>query len=330
MSRKILRRLSLVLFALSAVCALTASPTFAIAPAGQTISPTYDSVVRVLIDEGLPGGQGFFEGTGSVVGNTNVNGNGYLWILTADHVVSATGAFGGTLNNGIGIAFGNSPTSSGNSVYYLNAKASPSNVFRYGSTGHQDLAVFGINYGPFDVTKDALAVDLVPATNAMPFTDIGFGNEGIATANGYQAQNRYGTQRFYNQVINSLQTNFPVAGYIYTAAKFFIADPNDSDAPPHSGAALDADSGSPMFSAGFNGTYYTDSQFAVLAGITPAPQGGLFAYNSTEFGVALNRATIDWVYASIGVPEPGMMGIVLIIAFVIVARRSRQQPRLAF
>ena len=82
MSRKILRRLTLVLFALSATCGLTASPSFAIAPAGQTISPTYDGVVRVLIDEGLPGGQGFFEGTGSVVGNTNVNGNGYLWILT--------------------------------------------------------------------------------------------------------------------------------------------------------------------------------------------------------------------------------------------------------
>jgi hypothetical protein len=323
MSWQVLRRWSVRLIALVAVCALSSS-SFAIAPASQTINPTYDRVVRVLIDVGLPGGQGFFEGTGSVVGNTNVGGNGFLWVLTADHVVSSTGAFGGNLNNGIGIAFGNSPTSSGNSAYYLNAKASPSNVFRYGSTGHQDLAVFGINYGPFDPAKDLLKVDLVPAANLLNFTDIGFGNEGVAASGGYQAQDRYGTQRYFNQQIFTLQNNFPVAGYLYTAAKFPIDDPGDPNAPAHSGAALDADSGSPMFSTGFNGTYYTTGQFSVLTGVIPAPQNGLFEYGSTEFGVALNQATINWVYSSIGVPEPGTMGVLVIVLCFAANRRQRR------
>ena len=143
---RIRRGTSVIAFVvLASIFGFCTSPSLAIGPSNQTISPTYDSVVRVLLDVGLPGGQGFFEGTGSVVGNTNRNGQGYLWILTADHVVSSTGAFGGNLANGIGIAFGNSPTSSGNSVYYQNAKANPADIFRYGSTGHQDLTVFGIN-----------------------------------------------------------------------------------------------------------------------------------------------------------------------------------------
>src|SRR4051812_50186920 len=78
--------------------------SFAIAPAAHTINPTYDSVVRVLKDAGLPGGQGFFEGTGSVVANTNVNGSGFLWVLTADHVVSANGTATGGLANRLRLA----------------------------------------------------------------------------------------------------------------------------------------------------------------------------------------------------------------------------------
>lgn len=321
---RIRRGTSVIAFVvLASIFGFCTSPSLAIGPSNQTISPTYDSVVRVLLDVGLPGGQGFFEGTGSVVGNTNRNGQGYLWILTADHVVSSTGAFGGNLANGIGIAFGNSPTSSGNSVYYQNAKANPADIFRYGSTGHQDLTVFGINYGAFDPAKSALAVSLAPAANFLPFSDIGFGNEGVATANGFQAQDRYGTQRYFNESINSLAANFPVAGYIYTAAKFAVEKPGDDGVPAGNGAALDADSGSPMFSGGFNGTYYTNNQFAVLAGVQPAPDNGLFAYNSTEFGVALNAATINWVYSSISVPEPGTIGIVLIVLVGALHRRRR-------
>src|SRR5206468_1147224 len=180
------------------------------------------------------------------------------------------------------IAFGNSPTSSGNSVYYQNAHADPSNVFRYGSTGHEDLALFGINYGAFDPSKSALAVNLVQASGVGAFTDIGYGNEGVANANGFQAQNRYGTERYFDQQIIGTQANFPVAGYIYTATKFAVEDPSQSETA-HAGAALDADSGSPMFSTASNGTYFTNGQFAVLAGVQPGPQNGLFAYNSIEF-----------------------------------------------
>jgi hypothetical protein len=324
MSLRIARRAAIAVIVIASLLGFNASSSLAIGPSNQTISPTYDSVVRVLLDVGLPGGQGFFEGTGSVVANTSRNGQGYLWILTADHVVSATGAFGGTLANGIGIAFGNSPTSSGNSVYYQNAKANPANIFRYGSTGRQDLTVFGINYGAFDAGKDALVVNLVPAANFIPFSDVGFGNEGAVTANGYQAQNRYGTQRYFNENINGLQANFPVAGYIYTAARFPLEKPGDTDVPVGAGAALDADSGSPMFSGGFNGTYFTNSQFAVLAGVQPAPDNGLFAYNSIEFGVALNAATINWIYSSVAVPEPGTIGVVMIMLVATLHRRHRR------
>src|SRR4051794_13630638 len=260
--------------------------SFAIAPAAHTINPTYDSVVRVLKDTGLPGGQGFFEGTGSVVANTNVNGSGFLWVLTADHVVSSNGTATGGLANGIGLAFGNSPTSSGNSVYYQNAKALVADIHRGGPTGLEDMAVFGINYGAFDASKSALAVNLLTATGTTLFTDIGFGNEGSVGGTGYQAQNRYGTQRWFNERVFQQSANFQLAGYKYTAAKFAVEDPNDPTSTVGAGAAMDADSGSPMFTAASNGTYFTNGQFALLTGVSPAPTNGLYEYGSTEFGLA--------------------------------------------
>src|SRR4051812_44557531 len=79
------------------------SRALASGPSDQTLTPQDNRVVRVLVDFGLPGGEGFMEGTGSVIGNTNVGGQGYLWVLTADHVVSSTSSHGGALANGIGI-----------------------------------------------------------------------------------------------------------------------------------------------------------------------------------------------------------------------------------
>src|SRR4051812_22518735 len=91
----ILRRLAAPAVLVVAALGFVPAAALAIGPAAQTISPTYDSVVRVLINANLSGGQGFMEGTGSVVANTNVNGSGYLWVLTADHVVSSTGMYQG-------------------------------------------------------------------------------------------------------------------------------------------------------------------------------------------------------------------------------------------
>ena len=128
---------------LTAVAATT-NQSLAIGPENQLVTPTFDAVVRVLYNN--PGnqdaGDGYFNGTGTIIGHHNVNGMGVLCVLTADHVVSTTERFGGGLVSKPGIAFGNSTKDSGNSPYMQSL-----NVMRNGPTGTSDYAVMGVPLG---------------------------------------------------------------------------------------------------------------------------------------------------------------------------------------
>jgi hypothetical protein len=306
-----------------------ASSALAIGPSGQTISPQDDSVVRVLVlDNTLPDGEGFFNGTGSVVGNQNVGGDGTLWILTADHVISSTGTRTGSARSGIGLAFGNSPdaggAATGNSAYYNNSYAQPGSLFRGGATGLEDLALFGVNYGVFNPALSALTVNLVPATAFFAFSDIGYGNQGNLVAGGYQAQGKYGTQRYFNQRVGTFNSSYSALGYTMETAEFVIQDPAGGGVPAGSGAALDADSGSPWLSSASNGTFFQNNEFAVLSGIKPAPTNGLFAFGQTEYAVSLSQADVNWVLTSI--PEPALgLGLLALLSggFALGMRRQR-------
>jgi hypothetical protein len=312
--------------ALLSALILNQASVLAIGPSGQTIAPQYNDVVRVLVgDTTLPDGEGLFNGTGSVVGNQNVAGQGTLWILTADHVI-ATGGPTGSTRSAIGFDFGNSPdaggAATGNSGYYNNAYAGVGNVRRGGPTGLEDIAMFGVNYGAYDAGLNSLIVNVVPATAFFNFSDIGYGNQGnLVAGSGYQAQGKYGTERYFNQKVGTFNLSYSAGGYTMETAEFQIQNPTDPQAPAGSGAALDADSGSPWFSSANNGTYYQNNEFAVLSGIKGGVTNGLFAFGQTEYAVSLRQQEVDWIYAN--VPEPGaaLAAIVLVSMGFILRRR---------
>ena len=323
--------------AIMTAVAATTNQSLAIGPENQLVTPTFDAVVRVLYNN--PGnqdaGDGYFNGTGTIIGHHNVNGMGVLCVLTADHVVSTTERFGGALVSKPGIAFGNSTKDSGNSPYMQSL-----NVMRNGPTGTSDYAVMGVPYGVFNPDYNALVRNLITTSAFFPFSDIGYGNEAKlvdqfppAGNDGYQSQNRYGTQRFMNDKIDTISTmaaNFTQLGYTYTEAVVWSIDnPSAPQAIPGSGTTYNSDSGSPYFSSqpdfdestGFQ--YLTDNQFAVhtgtfLANNPPNSPDGYKAFGVQNYGVALTHADINWIHQAcdlVSVPEPGCFTLLVVLMF---------------
>jgi hypothetical protein len=334
--------------ALTIGLAAVANQSRAIAPASQMLNPTFDSVVRVLYNN--PGhqdaGDGYFEGTGTIIGNHDVNGTGVLCILTADHVLSATGEFGGALVSKPGIAFGNSNKASGDSPYMV-----ARDVMRNGPTGTSDYAVMGVKYGPYNSDYDMLVTNLITTSAFFNFTDIGYGNEGIlvdqyapAGYDGYQSQGVYGTQRFMNDKIDTIATmasNFTKIGYTYTeAAIWHIDDPSAPGAIAGSGTTYGADSGSPYFSSDADVdestglSYFTNNQFGIHTGFDPSTNtmgapDGYKAFGVQNYGVALTQADIDWIHHAcdlVAVPEPSALAL-MFVALLTFAQPRRSSRR---
>ncbi|GAG06744.1 unnamed protein product, partial [marine sediment metagenome] len=266
--------------------------------------------------------------------------------LTADHVVSQTGQYGGDRVRKPGIAFGNAVKDTGDSPYIKAVQK----FARNGDNGTTDLAVLRVHYGAYDDDYDALVRNLVPASAFFYFTDIGYGNEGklVDLANnvtgapgpdgindGYQSQGKYGKQRFLNDKIGTFATvdaMFMAEGYTYDEAAIWYVDnplgPEDWDG---SGTTYDADSGSPYFSSELayddvnDLLYYTNNQFAVHTGtkrpnLTPDTYKpfinikiGMTTYDITQnYGVALTQADIDWIHGVCEVPEPTTLVLTLL------------------
>ncbi len=319
-------RIPLSLKATAAVLAVAAcaAPTFAMGPSNQTISPTNNSVVRILDNTGLPDHLGSFLGTGTIVANTDLNGTGYYEILTCDHVISTAGQ-GAALEPQPGFAFGNSPYVSGASVYDNSVGA----IYRGGATGVEDLAVLDVAYGNYNVNNNNLVANVVADIAFFPFSDIGYGNEGVLAAGGYQAQNDWGIQRYLNNTVGTYQTSYTSAsGYTYEAALWTVQDPTAMGAVVGTGAGFDGDSGSPWFSSANNGTYYTNNEFAVFSqGVET--DGGLVPFNSVQRAVGLTQANVNWIQAmgqANAVPEPASL-ILIPGAALLLARRRRSARR---
>jgi len=332
------------------IVAGSAQLALAIGPANQTISPQDNSVVRLLDGSATGNAAGAnFDGTGSIIDNMDINGQGWFCVLTADHVVSSTGAQGGALANSVGIAFGNSANNNGSSAYLV---ANQSKIFRGGVGGLEDLAVVGVPYGAFNPAFNSYAISLQVAgspTNQL-FSDIGFGNQGNLTPTGYQAQGLYGTQRFLNDAIDTITpVQAQPGGYTYAAALWTIDNPNGAGAHIGSGSAFDADSGSPYFAISngasalvtnlvFQNTtnnttvfYNTDGEFAVHtfgSGTTNMPPSTIAnqtfkAFGNTNGGVALFQPEINWIETECAlVPEPSSVTLVIFgMAGLFLARR---------
>jgi len=269
-------------------------------------------------------------GTGSIIGNHNIDGVGWLCVLTADHVISTNGKKSGGIVDAPGIAFGNSIKTSGNSPYFVGQ------VFgRYSTNGTSDIAVLGVPYGAYNPAYDNLVVHLVTASGFFFFTDIGYGNEGKLITGGYQAQNKYGTERFLNDKIGTFEANYTRDGYTFEGAEWYVTDPADPNHIAGSGTTFDADSGSPYFSSATNfdeGTglnYRTDNQFAVHSGIrfaastnNPVPT---IAFGSTLIGDALSANDLVWIENLCdAVPEPSAVVLSAVGILVILHwRRTR-------
>ncbi len=312
---------------------LACQSAWAIGPDNQTINPTFDSVVRVLFDSGLGGGIGEFSGTGTVIGNANVNGEGWLCVLTADHVVSngmgMMSANRPTLP-GLGIAFGNSGNDTGNSAY-LRAQRVLRPNFNDGPKD-VDIAVLSINYGLFNPLFTPLVRTLVPATAFFFFSDVGYGEEGkLNLANSrYDGQGKFGTQRYFNDKITLFQAGFnSFLDYNYEAAVWFVTGPNAMGAIAGTGAAFPGDSGSPLFSSETNGTFFTNNEFGVVtAGETDGM--GNIPFGAKQFAVALTRDQIAWIEHSCAIPEPASVclfgiGVVVLVGYAF----RRRQPQIA-
>jgi hypothetical protein len=282
-----------------------------IGPQNQTINPTFDGVVRVLHDGGLGRGIGTFDGTGSIIANINNNGQGVLYVLTCDHVVSTKGPDDPTAKSP-GIAFGNSPGNTGNSAYMKAAKVFRPN-FNNGPT-RNDIAVLRINYGAFNRAFTVLVRNLVPANNITTnLSTIGYGEQANLAATGYQGQNLYGTERYFNQNVTEYELVATELGYVYNAAEWTVNNPANAGNIPGSGVALRGYSGSPAFRSMFvpdpanNLNYLTDNEFAVLSLIRPAygtTPDRIAVFGSTQISVALDNADITWIRGVSTIPEP--------------------------
>jgi hypothetical protein len=299
-----------------------------IGPDNQTLNPTLDGVVRVLFDNNLGGGVGEFVGTGSLIDNRNVNGQGWLCVLTADHVVSSDDTPSGATVKSPGIALGNSNNTTGNSAYL---PAGP--VFRRGPTGRVDIALLGVNYGPFSAGYTPLVRKLVAANNfSQYFSAIGYGEEGQVVAGGFQAQHRNGTQRYLNEHADFV-SNYSSLGYLYNAARWRTNDPNDPMVTVKgTGATFGGDSGAPYFSNTqmhdeSNDIYYlTNDQFAVH---TASDRGPDFKpFGTMNYGVALDDADLQWIHDScMAVPEPAAGTILIVLMIRLIAHRRRAYSR---
>jgi hypothetical protein len=179
--------------------------------------------------------------------------------------------------------------------------------------------------------------NVVPASAFFFFSDIGYGDEGRlvdtnadGTSDGYQAQAKFGTERYLNEKIGSFQSNFSFIGYTYEAAHWFVGDPNNVNAIQGTGTTFGADSGSPYFSTDLVTDplndifeYYTDDVFAVHTGpaTTQMFDGKPFKpFGFNNFGVALSQADVDWIEAAcmyVVVPEP--TALVVIVGTLVMA-----------
>ncbi len=283
---------------------------FGIVPSTQAVdNPVIDFNAVVQMDGfpgtskpggGVNGPNGRGVGTGSIVMKfLGQNGDYYVCVLTADHVVSEPALSGKPLpNDANAIGFGNSVAAGTGSFneYKIVASAVGGATFAANGTtlapAKEDLAMELVNLGNNPTANIAPGLtynDIIPLTpvslnNGLPaagtnFTIVGFGDTGMANAAGntYTSEpGSFGTKRFFNNTTNLSIANANDRKYINNLVRW------SPGFGPGQGAVLPGDSGAPMLTtsvlpngmnaptmtyAGVNNVAASNSNVATLFGV---------------------------------------------------------------
>ncbi|MCC6428690.1 MAG: hypothetical protein IT435_17950 [Phycisphaerales bacterium] len=350
-----------------AVITLSAAAGHAGVPPEQTFD--HSSVVRVLnkLDKDFPDAidTGKTIGTGTIINlkemdvkvGDKMEKHGFMWILTADHVVSKTSGPGDPgIEEGLGIGFGNAPGPGKTSTGFLQSQ-----TFR--GPNKKDIAMMVVDMGKVDgaawkkykgiekVEYGSIknkAADADDHLNA-PFSSAVFGITGklvISDKTGKPEgwspfDNSAGIQRFYNEKIEEKVDDFELKKYIYDAAKWEVRAP---DYAKGNGAVMPADSGSPMF---FETTvkktfkvgdkeYTVDVRTKMLKGIVTGAEktlGGAWLFNTgpedpwipKSCGLIITPELKKWIDDRIcTIPSPGAATLALAGSALVLGRRIRK------
>lgn len=305
-----------------------------------------DQVVRVSSQPDGTGGRG----SGSVFENIfhAPTDQRFLCVITADHVVK-DGVNGS-------IAFGNTPYGMNTGPFYkadYMALGQYKEIYVNGEFHKPDLAVMVVPVPdtPFFQTLDPLdLVEVNPEDHA--FTGLGYGRTGILTqvqtaAGGNRfaylemenAASSYGTQRFWNNTSEGLQTDdwSLDSPYYYTALLTSIDTPGGGGILGE-GMGMRGDSGGPILVEDpqpvtlANGTavagFTRDIEAVFTRAVTPEDMLGnrfIADFGNVYAGVALIPEYIEWAYSECysNVPEPSTLW--LLAAGVIMLRRYRSR-----
>ncbi len=222
--------------AISLPILLLAAPALAVGPSTQLLSNP--SVVQMRADDSELAATA----TGSIVHKLiDTSGNGWLCILTADHVAQA----GYTR---IGFGNGNPPATS--------LGGSSSLVFSAAHTG-ADLALIGVPYGPADSFFDSISpLALAPADPTSrvgtTFSQPAYGSTGTLDTATQRliTLDRAGVQGFQNNTIERTRLfSIPFLSYSYTALEWDFNQPGSIASVPGEGSSFNGDSGAPYLIA---------------------------------------------------------------------------------
>ncbi len=294
---------------------------------------TARGVVRIMKGVTDNSVNGSFLGSGSVIGNKNVGGQGWLVVLTADHVVSANeSANGGTIPSlGIGLGSAIAGASSGLPAGF---------VSRMGGQ-KIDLAVLGIHYGNFSPAVSNAVRSLItsdPTTKPATFTGVGYvvglvaeNSNSLWRSNGDVGQRRFANNGAYSISEEAVET---FGGYKNQIVRWKSLAPSSPQAVEGQGVLGKGDSGGPYFTTGLLEETVGSNKIGTFENTIFAVHSGaqaLFAadktylghtYGSEQWGVYLNDTNRTWIANQVkAVPEPSSLLVLVGLCSVLRKRR---------
>lgn len=300
-----------------ALSVAAASVAFAGGPVNQLSSN--NGTVRILVsnantnfatDAGVA-----FNGSGTVIDHKNINGQGWICILTADHVLSTTASAAGASFQSIGIGSGNSANPNGSSSGFK------ANMVMRSAARRTDIAVLGVNYGTFNAAFNQFKRTVWDGTGTpTAFTGEGFGAE-MTDDSANSRWNRvanYGVRRRWNMNGFTISAGANATFNDYDGSQTIEWKPKAVGSMTSlngHGQGADGDSGGAYFvgdpetittTLGTT-TYYRSSIFGTQSFgsfINGNANDGV-AYGSRWGGVYLNAANRTWIQQQCSaVPEP--------------------------